>query len=260
MSDMFGSSAAPRFVSHRGFRPLAPDNSLPGFIHAGRLGQWAIETDVHVTRDGVPVCCHDATVDATYDGDGRIDEMTWAELSRLRLRTGTRLECLDDDDRRMPLFAEYLAICRAFRSVPFIELKMPKVEPVLRVAREVGVAVEEMVMSAFELPWLEAARASTPGLFLHHIFCNDVAAERLASLGHAGLSWNVKDPTTLSPETVADTHAMGLKVCLRAADSVEAVRQMRTLGLDYIPTNTMHSRLRGPACAEPPDGAPTRRG
>ncbi|HIT74328.1 MAG TPA: hypothetical protein IAA98_01930 [Candidatus Avipropionibacterium avicola] len=243
MGDIFAPIEVPRFVSHRGYRPLAPDNSLPGFVHAGRLGQWAIETDVHVSRDGVPVCCHDATVDATYDGEGRIDEMTWAELSRLRLRTGNRVECLDDDERRMPLFTEYLAICRASGSVPFIELKMPEVEPVLRAAREVGVGAEEMVMSSFELPWLEAARALTPGLFLHHIFCDDAAQERLASLGHAGLSWNVKDPTDLSPEPVAQAHAMGLKVCLRSVDSLEQVQQILALGLDYVPTNTMHPRL-----------------
>ena len=40
------------FISHRGFTPLAPENSLPSFYYAGLLGQWAIETDVHMTRDG----------------------------------------------------------------------------------------------------------------------------------------------------------------------------------------------------------------
>ena len=37
------------YVSHRGFRPLAPDNSLPSFEYAGLLRQWAIETDVQRT-------------------------------------------------------------------------------------------------------------------------------------------------------------------------------------------------------------------
>lgn len=245
MSGLFtDSSDGPRYVSHRGFRPLAPDNSLPGFVHAGRLRQWAIETDVHLTRDGVPVCCHDATVDSMYDGEGRIADLTWAEVSRLRLRAGTRAECLDDEDRRMPLFAEYLAICAAYGAVPFIELKVPAIEPVLRVARDVGVADDEMVMSAFQLAWLEQSRAAAPGLFLHHIFSDEVAMERLASLGRAGVSWNVEDPTVLTTEAVSDAHAMGLKVCLRAADSVTTVRQMQELGLDYVPTNTMHTRLR----------------
>ena len=73
------------YISHCGFRPLAPDNSLPGFEYAGILKQWAIETDVHMSADGVLVCNHNATVDASYDGNGSIREMTWSELSRLRL-------------------------------------------------------------------------------------------------------------------------------------------------------------------------------
>ena len=60
----------PRYVSHRGFQPMAPANSLPSFEYAGYLRQWAIETDVHFTRDGVAVCCHNDTVDATFDGTG----------------------------------------------------------------------------------------------------------------------------------------------------------------------------------------------
>lgn len=39
----------PRYVSHRGFQPMAPANSLPSFEYAGYLRQWAIETDVHFT-------------------------------------------------------------------------------------------------------------------------------------------------------------------------------------------------------------------
>ena len=37
----------------------------------------------------------------------------------------------------------------------------------------------------------------------------------------------------------------GVKVCLRAADSVEAVRHMLSLGLDYLPSNCMHNSLEG---------------
>ena len=98
----------PRYVSHRGFQPMAPANSLPSFEYAGYLRQWAIETDVHFTRDGVAVCCHNDTVDATFDGTGAIREMDWAELSRLRMNQGNRLDCLRDEQKRMPLFSEYL--------------------------------------------------------------------------------------------------------------------------------------------------------
>ncbi|HXG08625.1 MAG TPA: glycerophosphodiester phosphodiesterase family protein [Gemmataceae bacterium] len=44
---------------HRGARGLRPENTLPAFETALDLGVTTIETDVHLTRDGVPVLCHD---------------------------------------------------------------------------------------------------------------------------------------------------------------------------------------------------------
>ena len=47
---------------HRGARGLKPENTLPGFEVALNLGVTSIETDVHLTRDGVPVLFHDAAI------------------------------------------------------------------------------------------------------------------------------------------------------------------------------------------------------
>ena len=45
-----------KLIAHRGYAVHAPQNSLEAFETAGRLGYWAIETDVHKTLDGVLVC------------------------------------------------------------------------------------------------------------------------------------------------------------------------------------------------------------
>lgn len=47
---------------HRGARGLKPENTLPGFEVALDLGVTSIETDVHLTADGVPVLIHDAVL------------------------------------------------------------------------------------------------------------------------------------------------------------------------------------------------------
>jgi glycerophosphoryl diester phosphodiesterase len=47
---------------HRGARGLKPENTLPSFEAAFDLGVTSIETDVHLTRDGVPILVHDAMV------------------------------------------------------------------------------------------------------------------------------------------------------------------------------------------------------
>ena len=47
------------------------------------VGAHALELDVHCTRDGYLVVCHDATVDATTNGTGRIADMTLTEVRAL---------------------------------------------------------------------------------------------------------------------------------------------------------------------------------
>ena len=73
----------PRLLGHRGFTPVAPENSIPSFEAAGMLGFWAIETDVHKTKDGVLVCCHNASTQKMYNEDLVIEESTFADLQKL---------------------------------------------------------------------------------------------------------------------------------------------------------------------------------
>lgn len=231
------------YVSHRGFRPLAPDNSLPSFEYAGLLRQWAIETDVQRTKDGVLVCCHDGTVDATYNGTGTIQNMTWKELQQLRMNAGSRVECFTEEQKRMPLFSEYLAICKRFGSVPFIELKTDDVQPVIQAVRDAGFGDEEVVMSSTVLSRLEQTRLYTPKMFVHWIFAQEEQLDQICRLGNAGISWKIADAAECPSEKIQYTHDLGLKVCLRAGDSIASVKQMIAMGLDYIPTNCMHMPL-----------------
>lgn len=240
MKSVFDSSCAVRYVSHRGFTPLAPENSLPAFEYAGLLTQWAIETDVRITRDGVIVCCHDADVSRMFGEAGLVEEMTWKELSRLRFRSGSRLGCLEDDRLRMPLFAQYLAVCRRYGSVPFIELKTAQVDRVLRAVREAGFEDSGVVMSAIPADWLLKTRRLTKNMFIHWIFADETLLEAFARAGNAGVSLNIPDAFACPKEKIDAAHALGLKICLRAGDSAASVARMQELGLDYIPTNCMH--------------------
>ena len=70
-------------IAHRGGAGLWPENTLFAFQNAVRIGADALEFDVHATSDGELVVIHDATVDRTTDGSGRVDEMTWGALREL---------------------------------------------------------------------------------------------------------------------------------------------------------------------------------
>jgi glycerophosphoryl diester phosphodiesterase len=74
----------PLLIAHRGGSALMPENTLPAFLAASeRWGADMIELDVRATSDGHCVVFHDATVDRTTDGSGRVDEMTLAAVQEL---------------------------------------------------------------------------------------------------------------------------------------------------------------------------------
>lgn len=85
----------PAAISHRGLGVGAPESTLPGFGGAARLGVDALEADVRFSRDQVPVIMHDATVDRTTDGDGRVTDLTYRQIARLDAGDGTRVPRLE---------------------------------------------------------------------------------------------------------------------------------------------------------------------
>jgi len=73
----------PIVIGHRGCAGEAPENTLLAFERGLAAGAAILETDVHATRDGVPVLMHDAEVDRISDGAGPVREFTLEELRRL---------------------------------------------------------------------------------------------------------------------------------------------------------------------------------
>jgi glycerophosphoryl diester phosphodiesterase len=73
----------PHLCAHRGLSQACPENTLPAFAAAMAVGAHEIEFDLWLSRDGVPVVCHDAKVDRTTDGSGLIADLSWAEIQSL---------------------------------------------------------------------------------------------------------------------------------------------------------------------------------
>ena len=71
--------------AHRGGAEEVPENSLAAFRHAVDLGYRYLETDVHLTVDGVLVAFHDDVLDRVTDSTGRLADLSWDEVSTARI-------------------------------------------------------------------------------------------------------------------------------------------------------------------------------
>ena len=229
-------------IAHRGFTPAAPQNSAKAFKEAGKRGYWAIETDVRRTADGHLVCIHDAEVSHLFQGNGMVEEMTLAQLQQLRWKGTEEIRMPGMGAAAgIPLFMEYLKICYEAKAVPFIETKTMDVEQVLK-ETAMYFGEKDFVISSCTFEHLEEVRRYTSQVFIHHIFSDQGHLERLAQMGHAGVSYNYPNLDDVPEGLIGKTHEMGVCVCLRAGDSIESVRRMHQMGLDYIPTNKMEPK------------------
>src|ERR1700683_4772739 len=76
----FLGTATTLAFAHRGGGGDAPENTLPAFEAAVALGYRYLETDVHLTRDGVLLAFHDSSLERLTDRAGRIGELSLAEV------------------------------------------------------------------------------------------------------------------------------------------------------------------------------------
>ena len=80
---MTATPASPAIVAHRGASNDFPENTLAAFEEALRRGADAIELDVQLSRDGVPVVYHDRTLTRAGGGRRRVSSLDWSELREL---------------------------------------------------------------------------------------------------------------------------------------------------------------------------------
>jgi glycerophosphoryl diester phosphodiesterase len=82
------SKNRPLIIGHRGARGHEAENTLASIRRALEMGVDMVEFDVRAAKTGEPVVIHDATVDRTTNGTGRVADMTLAEIRRLRCSNG----------------------------------------------------------------------------------------------------------------------------------------------------------------------------
>ncbi|CAL3972608.1 hypothetical protein PZA11_004319 [Diplocarpon coronariae] len=74
----------PQAIAHRGYKAKFPENTMGAFKGAVEVGAHAIETDVHMSKDGVVVLSHDASLKRCFGLDKKIADCNWSYLESLR--------------------------------------------------------------------------------------------------------------------------------------------------------------------------------
>ena len=224
--------------AHRGASQQKPENTLPAFARAVELGADGIELDVQLSKDGVPVICHDFELDRLCDGQGLLYDRTLAELRRLNFNR----RFPEQGFVTLPTLAEVFDLLRPTNLEINIEIKSGQViypgieKKILDLADAFGMG-ERIWYSSFNHYALAGLHELAPGARCGILFDN-ILFEPWRYAARIGMQAIHPHHRMLAiPGLVKASHAAGLAVHPWTADRPEDLRQAFQLGVDAIITN-----------------------
>jgi glycerophosphoryl diester phosphodiesterase len=241
----------PIAIGHRGSAGDTPENTLESFARGLAAGAAILESDVHLSRDGVPVLIHDDGVGRVTEGAGPVRELTHAELRRLDAGwrfspDGGKTHPFRGRGLRIPTLAEALA---AFPGARFnLELKedVPGiVECTLEVVREAErealtllTAAEDALMARLRARLAGERRSVAVGAATGDVldFVRSAVEGSRPRPGPMALQIpaGFAGRPLATPELVRHAHAHGVQVHVWTVNDPAEMARLLDLGVDGI--------------------------
>ncbi|MDH7571643.1 MAG: glycerophosphodiester phosphodiesterase family protein [Armatimonadota bacterium] len=215
--------------AHRGAMCYAPENTLAAFEKAIAQGAYRVEFDVRRCASGEIVVMHDATVDRTTNGTGRVADLTLAQLKGLKV----------GGSEPIPTLAETLALARG-RCRLLVEVKDEGItdDVVAEIAR-MGM-LGACTLSSFSEATLLRAKAISPALATAYFHLQPGPFDPVAVVERLGVSLLVVWPKAAVPDQIAAAKGVGLHVRCGLPDTLTyeetwaEFRRLAAMGVDEV--------------------------
>jgi glycerophosphoryl diester phosphodiesterase len=240
----------PVIFAHRGGAGLFPENTLYAFEQAVALGCSVLELDLHLTRDGQLVVCHDPTLERTTNGRGAIAQLSLREVQRFD--AGFHFRDLGGDTPfrgqgfTVPTFEQLL---QALPDASFnVELKVGGASEVVfwRLVQKYRLE-ERVIVAARQQRSMDRFRALSRGQISTAATVREVLAFRgvtAAGLLPEALPFAALQipPSAfhlqlINQTTVSAAHALGVKLHAFTIDDIGVARSLLALGVDGVMTD-----------------------
>ncbi|WP_329569838.1 glycerophosphodiester phosphodiesterase [Streptomyces sp. NBC_01361] len=209
-------------VAHRGDPYRVRENTLASLRSALEQGADAVEIDVRLTRDGVPVLLHDSTLKRLWDHDRPLSALSYDEVRGVTAGGVPTLEQA----------LEVLAEPRVMVDLPGADVRT--VRTVVGVIRDCG--ADERAYYCAGAETMLAVRRADPAAEIA-LTWTTLAPPRPGVLEAVRPAWlNYRFPL-VSRELAAHVHRQGLLVSAWTPDTKSAMRRLLGLGIDSITTN-----------------------
>jgi glycerophosphoryl diester phosphodiesterase len=247
MRHSFFIAPRPLAFAHRGGAGLGPENTLAAFDHGLALGADGLELDVRLSRDGVVVVIHDASLNRTTNLAGPVSDRTADELARADATRSS--PSFRGQGVGIPTLAEVLERYRDARII--VELKEDRPElarAAVDVVRRAG-AVDRVCMGSYRLRVLRHVRRLEPAIAtsaareevrwsLYRSWCRWPMGPN-AKIAYAGFQvpeW-AGATRVVSPAFVRAAHHARLSVQVWTVDTEADARRLLSWGVDALITD-----------------------
>lgn len=250
MSHPFFAATGALAIGHRGCAGEVPENTLASFERGLADGAEVIETDAHLTRDGVPVLIHDSEVSRVSEARGDVRDLDWKTLSELD--AGYRF-CAPDGGTpfrgrglRIPSLAETLAALPDARfNIELKETRSGMVERALAVVREAGAEARTLLTAADDALMQRLRAAVRDGGFGVALGASAAEVGRFALAAQQSsepppgvmalqVPPHFAGQTLVTPVFVAHAHAHGIAVHVWTINEPDEIDAWLALGVDGI--------------------------
>jgi glycerophosphoryl diester phosphodiesterase len=234
---------APLIIAHRGDSAHFPENTLAAFRSALKLQSDLVEFDVQLTRDAQVVVIHDASVDRTTDGRGRLRDMTLAEVQALSAGYPVRFGSAFAGER-VPTLGEALGVLKG-RGRAMIEIKSESVNAhddggieagTVAEVRRAGMAADAVLIS-FNRKALLRCRELAPEIQRGHLFHRGTPDDVVEAARAVDTDLVMPEKGMLSEALAHACHAAGLKIATWVVDDVDELRGLARYDLFGVGSN-----------------------
>lgn len=225
-------------IAHRGFRGIAPENTLPAFEEAGKAGYYGAECDTYRTKDGVWIITHDVNTYRMMDKTANVEKKTYEELLEFTTDNGVNIDKYPD--LKICTLEEYLNTCVKYNMKAVIELKgknnTEHYDEIMSLIDKTGA---DAMFISFHFENLQKIRELDKDVTVWYLVhtIDDESIEQAKSLGGScGIDFDGnKEKNT--DELIKKCVDSGLEVGAWTIDNVETMERLTGLGVTAITTD-----------------------
>lgn len=228
-----------KYIGHRGIGGRAPENTIPAFELAGKLGFWGAECDVRTTSDGNWMILHDETVNRTTNGAGKIKNLSNLDVQALNIDSGKNIESFKN--LKIPKLKQYLSVCKRSGLIAVIEMKpsdnLLYYNSFIEIVKKDGDLQKTIVISS-SMKSLNELRKRDTNLTLG-LICSNITNANIYNVKSLGNAFIDSSYHNITKSEVILCHENNIKVGAWTVDETSLARDLSQMGVDYLTTNKL---------------------